>query len=160
MVDSLGVSMADGPSDILRDGSALLFGKGTHQREEKFAGAVHGVDVLPLKINRHSSGFQLADGREGIYGISGKTGQRFCENQIDFTVQCIIHHAVEIVPPADGQAGNAVIGVHSGKDPVRVMPDILREILLLRLETVFLRILHGGHSGVSSDPLQECRLRR
>lgn len=81
----MGVSMADGSSDILRDGSALLFGKGTHQREEKFAGAVHGVDVLPLKINRHSSGFQLADGREGIYGISGKTGQRFCENQIDFT---------------------------------------------------------------------------
>ena len=35
-----------------------------------------------------------------------------------------------------------------------------REILLLGLETVLLRILHGGHSGVSSDPLQECRLRQ
>lgn len=160
MIDSLGVSMANGPGHILGDGTAFLFGKGTHQREEKFAGAVHGVDVLPLKIYRYPGGFQLADGREGIYGISGKTGQRFCENQIDFTVQCIIHHAVETVPPADGQAGNAVIGVHSGKDPIRVMPDIFREILLLRLEAVFLRILHGGHSGVSSDSLQECRLRR
>ena len=59
-----------------------------------------------------------------------------------------------------GQAGNAVIGIHSGKDPVRVLPDIFREILLLGLETVLLRILHGGHSGVSSDPLQECRLRQ
>ena len=156
----MGVSMADGPSDILRDGSALLFGKGTHQGNEELAGAVHGVDILFLKVDRRPGGFQTADGREGIYGISGKTGQRFCENQIDFTVQRIIHHAVETIPPADGQAGNAVIGVHSGKDPVRVLPDIFREILLLRLETVFLRILHGGHSGVSSDSLQECRLRR
>lgn len=157
---SLGVSMADGPGHILGDGSALLFGKGTHQRDEKFASAVHGVDVLPLKINRYPGGFQFADGREGIYGISGKTGQRFCEDQIDFTVQRIIHHAVETVPPADGQAGNAVIGVHSGKDPVRVLPDIFREILLLRLKTVLLGILHGGHSGISGDPLRGGRLGR
>ena len=115
---------------------------------------------MSFGINRHPGGFQFADGREGIYGISSKTGQRFCEDQIDFTVQRIMHHAVETGPPADGQTGNTVIGVHSDKNPIRVMPDIFREILLLRLETVFLRILHSGHSGVSSDPLYECRLRR
>ena len=80
MIDSLGVSTPNGPGHILGDGTALLFGKGTHQREEKFAGAVHGVDVLPLKIYRYPGGFQLTDGREGIYGISSKTGQRFCED--------------------------------------------------------------------------------
>lgn len=48
MINSLGVLTPNDPGHILGDGTALLFGKGTHLRDEKFAGAVHGVDVLPL----------------------------------------------------------------------------------------------------------------
>ena len=86
VIDPLGVSVADGPSDIFGDGSALLFGKGTHQGNEELTGVVHGVDILFLEIDRHPGGFQTADGSEGIHGISGETGQRLGEDQIDFSV--------------------------------------------------------------------------
>ena len=74
MIDSLGVSMADGPGNIFGDGSALLFGKRTHQGDEELTGVVHGVDILFLKVDRHPDGFQAADGSEGIHGISGEPG--------------------------------------------------------------------------------------
>lgn len=109
VIDPLGVSVADGPGDILGDGSTLFFGKGTHQGNEELTGVVHGVDILFLEIDRHPGGFQTADGSEGIHGISGETGQRLGEDQIDFSVQGIGYHAVEAVPPADGQPGDTII---------------------------------------------------
>ena len=140
--------MADGPGDIFGDGSALLFGKGTHEGDEELPGAVHGVDILFLKVDRHPDGFQAADGSEGIHGISGEPGQRLCDDQINFTVQGIGYHAVETVTLADGQPGDTIIGVHPGKNSVRMALDVFREIFLLGLETVLLGILHGGFYGL------------
>lgn len=111
VIDPLGVSVADGPGDIFGDGSALLFGKGTHQGDKKLAGAVHGVDILFLKVDRHFCRFQAADGSEGIHGISGEPGQRLCEDQIDFSVQGIRYHTVETVTSADRQPGDILIEV-------------------------------------------------
>ena len=160
MIDSLGVSMADGPGDILGDGSTLFFGKGTHQGDEELAGAVHCVDILFLKIDCHSSSFQATDGGEGIHSVSGETGQRLSENQIDFTVQGIRYHTVETVTLADRQPGDTIIGVHPGKDPARMALDVFHEIFLLGLETVLLGILHGGYSGISGNPFCGRRLCR
>ena len=109
MIDSLGVSMADGPGDILRDGSAFFLGKRAHQGDEELAGAVHCVDILFLKIDCHSGSFQATDGGEGIHGVSGKPGQRFGENQINFSIQGVRYHPVETVTPADRQPGNSII---------------------------------------------------
>ena len=153
MIDSLGVSMADGPGNIFGNGSALLFGKRTHQGDEKLTGVVHGVDILFLEIDRRPGNFQTSDGSESIHGVSGEPGQRLGEDQIDFSVQSIGYHAVEAVPPADGQSGNTIIGVHPGKDPVRMALDVFREILLLGLEAVLLGIFHGGYSGIGCNPL-------
>ena len=160
MIDSLGVSMADGPGDILGDRSALFFGKGTHQGDEELAGAVHCVDILFLKIDCHSGSFQATDGGEGIHSVSGEPGQRLSENQIDFTVQGIRYHTVETVTLADRQPGDTIIGVHPGKDPARMALDVFREILLLGLETVLLGILHGGYSGIGCNPFCGRRLFR
>lgn len=102
--------MADGPSDILGDGSTLFFRKGTHQGDKELAGAVHGVDILFLKVDRHPGGFQSVDGSEGIHGISGESGQRLGEDQIDFSVQGIRYHTVETVTLADRQSGDTIIG--------------------------------------------------
>lgn len=52
----------------------LSSGKGTHQGNEELPGAVHGVDIIFLKVDRHPDGFQAADGSEGIHGISGEPG--------------------------------------------------------------------------------------
>ena len=46
MIDSLGVSMADGPGNIFGNGSALLFGKRTHQGDEKLTGVDGAVEKL------------------------------------------------------------------------------------------------------------------
>lgn len=160
VIDPLGVSVADGLGDIFGDGSALFFGKGTHQGNEELPGAVHGVDILFLKVDRHPGGFQAADGSEGIHGISGETGQRLCDDQINFTVQGIGYHSVETVTLADRQPGNTIIGVHPGKDPARMALDVFREIFLPGLETVLLGILHGGYSGISGNPFCGRRLFR
>ena len=159
-IDPLGVSVADGLGDIFGDGSALLFGKGTHEGDEELPGAVHGVDILFLKVDRHPDGFQAADGSEDIHGISGEPGQRLCDDQINFTVQGIGYHAVETVTLADGQPGDTIIGVHPGKDSARMALDVFREIFLLGLETVLLGILHGGYSGISGNPFCGRRLFR
>ena len=113
-----------------------------------------------MKIDCHSGSFQAADGSEGIHGISGEPGQRLCEDQIDFAVQGIRYHTVETVTLADRQPGDTIIGVHPGKDPVRMALDAFREILLLGLETVLLGIFHGGHSGISGNPFCGRRLFR
>jgi len=120
---------------------------------KELTGVVHGVDILFLKVDRYPGGFQAADGSEGIHGISGEPGQRLCDDQIDFTVQGIHYHTVEAVPPADGQPGDTIIGVHPGKYPVRMALDVFGEILLLGLETVLLGIFHGGYSGIGCNPL-------
>lgn len=104
-----------------------------HQGDKELAGAVHGVDILFLKVDRHPGGFQAADGSEGIHGISGEPGQRLCEDQIDFAVQGIRYHTVETVTSADLQPGDTIIGVHPGKYPARMALDVFREILLLGL---------------------------
>lgn len=55
----MGVSMTDGPGDILGDGSILFFRKGTHQGDKELAGAVHGVDILLFEVDRHPGAFRL-----------------------------------------------------------------------------------------------------
>lgn len=110
MINPPGASVADGPGDNLGDGSTLLFGKGTHQGNEEFAGAVHCVDILFWEVGRHPDGFQATDGSEGIHGVSGEPGQRLGEDQIDFAVQSIGYHMVETVTLADRQPGNTIIG--------------------------------------------------
>ena len=57
-----------------------------YEGDEELTGAIHCVDILFLKVDRHPGGFQAADGSEGIHGISGEPGQRLCEDQIHLNV--------------------------------------------------------------------------
>lgn len=86
MIDALGIPVADGLGDVLGDGSAFFLGERTHQGNEKLAGAVHGVDILLLKVDCYPGGFQAADGSEGIHSVSGKPGQGLGENQVNFSI--------------------------------------------------------------------------
>lgn len=47
---------------------------------------------------------------------------------------------------------DTVIRVYPGENPVWVVSNILRKIVLLRLKTVLLCIFHGGHSGIGGNP--------
>ena len=102
MIDSLGVSVAGGPSHILRNGSTFLFSEGTHQGDEKFSRAICRVDIFLLEIYRHSGRGQVANGSKGIHGVLGESGQRFGHDQVDLSVQRIGYHAIKTVPSTDG----------------------------------------------------------
>lgn len=102
------------------------------------------MNVFFLEVDRHPGGFQTAAACKGIHGVPGEPGQRFCNDHVNFSAQGIGHHAVKTVPIANGQAGNAVIGIHSGKKPVRVALDVVCEILPLGLQTVLLGFFHGA----------------
>ena len=115
------------------------------------------LDTLAYAATRRGLGIR---GANWIHSVSGETGQRLSENQIDFTVQGIRYHTVETVTLADRQPGDTIIGVHPGKDPARMALDVFREILLLGLETVLLGILHGGYSGIGCNPFCGRRLFR
>ena len=115
------------------------------------------LDTLAYAATRRGLGIR---GANWIHSVSGETGQRLSENQIDFTVQGIRYHTVETVTLADRQPGDTIIEVHPGKDPARMALDVFREILLLGLETVLLGILHGGYSGIGCNPFCGRRLFR
>lgn len=97
---------------------------------------------------------------KGIHGVPSKPGQGLGKDQVDFSVQRIVHHAIKAIPSTDGQTGNTVIRVYLGENPVRVVSNILCKIVLLRLKTVLLCIFHGGHSGIGGDSLPWLRLCR
>ena len=94
--------MSDGLGHILGNGSALLFGKRTHQGDEKLPGTIHGVDVFLLEVYRYPGSFQVANGSKGIHGVPGESGQRFGHDQVDLSAQRIGYHAIKTVPSTDG----------------------------------------------------------
>jgi hypothetical protein len=65
------------PSRILRDAAALFLCKGAHNHNEKFSFGIRSPDVFFLKVDFNPLILELADGSQTVYGIPGKTTDRF-----------------------------------------------------------------------------------
>ena len=119
------------PLYIFRDQHGFFLGDAGQQCDEKFAFAVHGIDIFLFKEHLYIGGFQLANGVQGVHGIPGEPEDGFGHNQINVSGQCIGDHPVECLPAVDGGAGNTLVHIDTYENPAWPLADQLGEIVLL-----------------------------
>ena len=93
-----------------------------------FAVLLEGVNILFLKIYADSHCFQLSDIADAVHNITGKTGNRFCENHIDFAFFAVPYHFKKTVSLFDHSTCDSLIRIYTYKTPFRILIDMLRII--------------------------------
>ena len=69
---SIGKPFSLSPGNILGYGAAFFLCQAGHNRQQQFALAVKGVDVLFFEVDFHAFFFQLADGNQAVDRVSGE----------------------------------------------------------------------------------------
>ena len=129
---SIGHALALTPCAVFGDGAAFFLGKAGHDSNEQFALAVQCPDIFLFKINLYPFFLQLTDGSKAVNCIACKAADRFCDDKVYFSVQSILHHAVEAVTVLGVSAGYALIGIYRYKLPIISTLDVVRVIIHLR----------------------------
>ena len=92
---------------------------------------------------------------DGVQGVSGKSGNFFCDNQIELIPGRVVDHAVEVLPLFRGGSRQALVNVARHEDPVGVFPDEILVIGDLVAQGVQLLVAFRGHPGVEGHPQGE-----
>ena len=72
------------PCHVFGNIAAFFLRNAGHDGQQHLALAVQRVDVLFFKIDLHAVLLQLADGGQCVHSISGKAGDAFGDDQVDF----------------------------------------------------------------------------
>ena len=115
------------PSDIFGDTTAFFLCKAGHDGDEQFTFAVQCPDVFFLKIHLNTCILQLADGGEAVDGVPGKATHALGHDQVDLTIQGILHHAVESVALLGVGGGDTLVSVDLHELPVGSTVDVFTE---------------------------------
>ena len=140
------------PGYILRDGTAFFLGQAGHNRDEKFALAVQGVDVLLFKVDLDALLLELSHRNEAVHRVSGKSADRLGDNEVNLSVQCVLDHLIEAIALFHVGAGNTLVGVNLHELPFGMAFDVLCVVVDLSLVTGELLIAVRGYSGVTGYP--------
>ena len=139
------------PGHVLRNGAALFLGKARHDGEQQFTLSVKGVNVLLFKVDLDAFLFELAYGDQAIHGVSSKTANRLCNDEVDFSRQGILDHFIEACTVLSVRTGNALVGIDLYECPFRVPLNVLRVVVDLRFVAGELLIAVRGNTGVGSN---------
>lgn len=140
------------PGHILRNGTAFFLRKARHDGQQQFAFAVKGVDVFFFKIDLYAFFLQLADGDQAVDRISGKSADRFRDDEVHLAGHGIVDHLIEASAVLGACTGNALVGIDLYKLPFGIALDVLRVVVDLGFIAGELLIAVCGYSGVSGDP--------
>ena len=95
-------------------------GQRCHDSDKNFALSIHRVNGLFFKQNRNVHVFELSDVFQTIQCVSGQTADRFGNNHINITSLTVINHVIKFFTFFCISAGDAVIGINTGKFPMMV----------------------------------------
>ena len=73
------------PSDILAQRFGFRLGETAEQGDQKLAGFRQRIDVLFFEVHADAVGFQKAHCFQAVHGVSGKAGERFCDDEVDMS---------------------------------------------------------------------------
>ena len=71
------------PSDILAQRFGFRLGETAEQCDQELAGFRQRIDVLFFEVHADAVGFQQAHCFQAVHGVSGKAGERFCDDEVD-----------------------------------------------------------------------------
>ena len=90
--------------------------------------------------------------RKTVHRISCKSADRFRHDQINFSIQCILHHLQKSCPLLSGRTRYALIRVYSCENPIRLFFNITRVILYLCFVARLLRFTIRTHPCICRNP--------
>ena len=83
-------------------------------------GILGGSHIFFFKVTFHAVFLQLADGDQTVHGVPGKSADRLCDNEVDFSGKSVRNHAVKAVSLFGVTAGNALIRIYFYEVPFRL----------------------------------------
>ena len=104
--------MAVAPEHIAGDRLALFLGAGRINCGHQFTAHIGSVDALPFKVNIYTQAFQLTDGFQAVFCISGKSGNGFDHDTVYQAAAAVIHHTSELIALFCRSSGNTFIGIN------------------------------------------------
>ena len=141
----------DAPSDIFTDGAAFFLGKGCQDGHHQLAVTAHGMDILFFKPDFDAQLFQMPDGTQKVYGVTGETLDGFGQDDIYLPGFGIFQHPPEFLSLLHTRPGYAVVGIDPGIFPVRVLLDEAAVITDLRRKGMVHPLRFHGNAGIGCD---------
>lgn len=105
---------------------------------------------LFFKENINTQAFQFPDGFQQRDRISGKAGDTFCNDEVDFPGAAACQHSLKAIPLALG-TGDGFITVHAAVKPTGVGLDQVVVIAHLRRKRVEHCVLSRRNAGIGAD---------
>ena len=119
-----------------------------HDGEAQLGVLVERVDVVVLEENAYACGKQLARIADAVERVAGKTGDLLGEDEVEFVVLRVLHHALEVVALARRHAGQTFVDIAVDERPGRVAGDIVAVVANLVVERIELFIAVGRNARV------------
>ena len=108
-------------------------------------------DGFFFKQNRNVHVFELSDVFQAIQCVSGKSADGFGDNHINVTSLTVINHVIEFFTFFCVRAGDAVVGINTGKFPIRIFLNIFCIVFYLSFVAGSLLIAVGTDTTVRCD---------
>ena len=119
-----------------------------HDGEAQLGVLVERVDVVVLEENAYACGKQLARIADAVERVAGKTGDLLGEDEVEFVVLRVLHHALKVVALARRHAGQTFVDIAVDERPGRVAGDIVAVVANLVVERIELFIAVGRNARV------------
>jgi len=124
------------PAHVVGDGGGFLLCDGAEHFHDQLVLHFGGLDAFLFKIYVHAERFQFPESGEAVPDVSGKSGNGFDQNQIDFPFAAVVHHPQKILPLVRSGSGNALVGINIDQLPFIVAGDMLGVVIHLRGEGI------------------------
>ena len=133
----------------------LVLGNARHDGQTQLTVLVQCVDVIVLKKHSHSCREEAAGVLNRIQGISCKSGDFLCNDQVKQPVLPVCHHPVKIFPLFGGGRGQPLVDIALHIGPSGIFADKALVILDLIAQRVQLLIRLAGYTGVKGYPQRQ-----
>ena len=130
----------------------LVLGNGGHNGEPQLRVLVQGVDVVVLEEDSHAVAQQLPGVADGVQGVSGEAGDLLRNDQVEFVLGGVLHHAVEVLPLSGGDAGETLVNIARHKGPGQVLFDQVLVVGDLVPQRIQLLVAVRGDPGIVGNP--------
>ena len=111
----------DAPPDIFTDGAAFFLGKGCQNGHHQLAVTAHGMNILFFKPDFDAQLFQMPDGTQKVYSVTGETLDGLGQDNVNLPGFGILQHPQEFLPFLYPRPGNPVVSIYPGIFPLRVL---------------------------------------
>ena len=145
-------SSYDSPVTVFADIPALLLCLAAQDRNQQFSASLQRVNPFFFKKYGNVLFFQLPDIGQGVYGISGKPADGFCNDHVNLSCHAVIDHRLEIRSLSGTGCTLSIICINPRQFPIGITFNLFCVILHLGFITGFLLFHQGTDTAVGCHP--------